>query len=88
MTATILDDKESAFVKSLTPQPRGGGRGPRTQETQALAEGKVIFIPGDTSRIVSRYARLGRKGSGMKLRSRRDHRNGVKGVYLWLEPRS
>jgi hypothetical protein len=56
------------------------GRRPYSPVTKALLDGNTVFLAGRQSYNTKTFT-----NKGKRLRSNRGERNGVAGVYIWLE---
>jgi hypothetical protein len=64
--------------------PEGpAGRGQLSPASEALLDGKTIFMEGPNRS--ARFARMA-KPRGYRVRTRTGTRNDQKGTYVWLEP--
>lgn len=59
------------------------GRGALSPASEALLDGKTIFIEGQRSRS-ARFTRMA-KPRGFKVRTRSGEHDGKAGVYVWLD---
>ena len=83
-TTTKAPETPAKYIvveRSEVPARRDAIGRPIGEMTQALIDGKIIFIPrvGDVSfrKTLSKY--------GRRLRTRVADREGVRGTYLWAE---
>lgn len=67
---------------SEIPNSNSRGRGLLSEASQALLEGKAIWMSGVNRS--ARFARMSRP-RGFKVRTRTGDRDGVRGTYIWLE---
>lgn len=79
-TKTTLDFVE---VDPSEVPPGGPGRGQLSGASQALLDGKTIWMVGDKNRS-ARFARMA-KPRGFRVRTRTGERGGSRGTYIWLE---
>lgn len=67
---------------SEIPDGNSRGRGLLSPASQALLDGKVIWMSGINRS--ARFARMARP-RGYKVRTRTGEHEGVRGTYIWLE---
>jgi len=86
--ASRADIRWEVVDDSFRNMPLARAGRPPSAETQALIDGKTVFVPGhwsdDSNRLVSRrrsyFARR-----GLRVRQRSGVVNGVAGVVYWVE---
>lgn len=79
MTAQRIDRSEVAAI-TQTPKPRGRPHDPNSVSGM-LRAGHVVWLPGKSAVTANGYRGMFRGA----LRCRTSERDGVRGIYLWVE---
>ena len=76
-TFQVLTDAEASEIKKNAST---SGRRPYSEVTKALLEGETVFLVNRDSYNTKTFS-----NQGLRLRTSRGDRNGVKGMYIWVE---